>query len=260
MPTNVGPWFHRLAAFLEDDERQSVLGDIAERGADVRALLDLLGLVILRQLQAWLSWQPWVMAASLALPAIFTAFFTHPVASIVYSHRLFSYEPGYWAMGGWVAFSDSSTFLIQPWKLLGAVSIAWAIGFTLGRLGGHRSPTVLPLLLGLSWWQAYKSARVPISPMPLDGVSLTVAAMALLITIPLIHGFHRGLQRHPLSIKGGVALCALMFFGGGYELYFMIPGGAYRLSLLGLFCLWPVAYVAYLAFAKRKHPEVIRAV
>jgi hypothetical protein len=54
-------WILRLAArALEPGEREVVLGDLAEQGSSgVRALFDVFGLVVRRQLLIWTSWQPW---------------------------------------------------------------------------------------------------------------------------------------------------------------------------------------------------------
>jgi hypothetical protein len=49
-----------VARALEPDEREIVLGDLAERGSSgSRALFDVLGLVVRRQLSIWTSWHPW---------------------------------------------------------------------------------------------------------------------------------------------------------------------------------------------------------
>jgi hypothetical protein len=49
-----------LALALEPDERGAVLGDLAEFGASGwRAALEVLGLVVRRQLLIWTNWQPW---------------------------------------------------------------------------------------------------------------------------------------------------------------------------------------------------------
>jgi len=60
----------RLAArLLEADEREIVLGDIAEsRTSTGRAVCDILGLAIRRQVTAWGDWQPWFGLVYVALP------------------------------------------------------------------------------------------------------------------------------------------------------------------------------------------------
>jgi hypothetical protein len=64
------PWPVRLAArMLDPDEREIVLGDIAEsRTPTGRAACDILGLAIRRQVNAWGDWQPWFALVYLAIP------------------------------------------------------------------------------------------------------------------------------------------------------------------------------------------------
>lgn len=56
------------AGFLGADEREVVLGDLAESGADVwSGLGSVLGFVVRQQLELWRSWRPWV-ASGVSLP------------------------------------------------------------------------------------------------------------------------------------------------------------------------------------------------
>src|SRR5450759_2133589 len=62
-----------ICRLLEPDERQAVLGDLAESGeTGIRALAAVAGLVTRRQLGLWKSWRPWV--ALLGLLPIFLQF------------------------------------------------------------------------------------------------------------------------------------------------------------------------------------------
>src|SRR3979409_2222035 len=55
---------------LERSEREAVLGDLLETGESTwRGLLDVLGLVIRRQLAHWKNWRPWLALFGLALPS-----------------------------------------------------------------------------------------------------------------------------------------------------------------------------------------------
>jgi len=57
---------------LERDEREAVLGDLFEAGETAwQALLDVLGLIMRRQLLLWKNWRPWLAAFGLALPGSF---------------------------------------------------------------------------------------------------------------------------------------------------------------------------------------------
>src|ERR1700730_3159696 len=63
------PLVEVAARLLERGEREAVSGDLLETGeATWRGLLDVLGLVIRRQLSHWKNWQPWLAMFGLALP------------------------------------------------------------------------------------------------------------------------------------------------------------------------------------------------
>jgi hypothetical protein len=66
----IGWWLvDRTSLALECEERDAVLGDVAEAGESAwQALLDVFGLVIRRQTTLWKNWQPWLAAFGLALP------------------------------------------------------------------------------------------------------------------------------------------------------------------------------------------------
>src|SRR5258708_31185497 len=54
---------------LERDEGEAALGDLLETGeVGWRGLLDVLGLVVRRQILHWRSWRPWLAVFGLALP------------------------------------------------------------------------------------------------------------------------------------------------------------------------------------------------
>jgi len=69
MTSTYWPLLEVAARLLERDEREAVLGDLQETGEGAwRGLLDVLGLVVRRQLLPWKNWQPWLAAFGLALP------------------------------------------------------------------------------------------------------------------------------------------------------------------------------------------------
>jgi hypothetical protein len=58
------------ARLLERDEREVVLGDLAEAGASAwQGLLEILGLVIRREALVWSDCRPWVAAFGVSLPS-----------------------------------------------------------------------------------------------------------------------------------------------------------------------------------------------
>jgi len=74
---------------LDHDERESVLGDMVEAGESAwHGLLDVLGLVVRRQVGLWKSWRPWLAAFGLALPCSFLLMGTSVSISWTYQHLL----------------------------------------------------------------------------------------------------------------------------------------------------------------------------
>lgn len=69
---SLGIWWivDRLSRMLEPSEREAVLGDLAESGeTGARALRELLGLALRRQLNLWKDWRPW-FALAVAIPGV----------------------------------------------------------------------------------------------------------------------------------------------------------------------------------------------
>jgi len=66
----IGWWLvDRLSRLLESNERDAILGDFAESAERYgRALLDLLGLVVRRQVALWNDWQPWLALLGVVTP------------------------------------------------------------------------------------------------------------------------------------------------------------------------------------------------
>lgn len=77
------------ARLLERGEREAVLGDLLETGESTwRGLLDVLGLVIRRQLLHWKNWQPWLGMFGLALPGSLLLMGASVSVSSMYEHLI----------------------------------------------------------------------------------------------------------------------------------------------------------------------------
>jgi hypothetical protein len=68
--TLLAPWLLQIAARpLERNERDAVLGDLAETGTSAwRGMREVLGLVARREIALWYDWRPWLAAFGVALP------------------------------------------------------------------------------------------------------------------------------------------------------------------------------------------------
>jgi hypothetical protein len=74
---------------MERDEREAVLGDMVEAGESAwHGLLDVLGLIIRRQVGLWKSWRPWFAAFGLALPCSFLLMGFSASISWTYQHLM----------------------------------------------------------------------------------------------------------------------------------------------------------------------------
>jgi len=59
----------RAAGLLDGRDRDAVRGDLDEAGVTgARALREILGLIVRRQLMSWTEWRPWVGLVALAMP------------------------------------------------------------------------------------------------------------------------------------------------------------------------------------------------
>src|SRR6266436_2244279 len=106
---------------LQRDEREAVLGDLSETDESAwRGLLDVLGLVIRRQLLLWKSWRPWLSGFGLALPGSFLLMGASVEVSLTYQQ-----------LAG-PRILDRQVFLMCQVFLLAAWS--WSGGFVVGRL------------------------------------------------------------------------------------------------------------------------------
>jgi hypothetical protein len=118
-----------LARALEPDERDVVLGDLAESGDGVAAATrHLLGLIVRRQFGLWLSWRPWLALVGVSCLAALS------LSRIVYRLNvdLYKYAVGYATS---LTARQEVGFLLL---LAGAVIVwSWTGGFVLGSLSGR---------------------------------------------------------------------------------------------------------------------------
>ncbi|MEO5924940.1 MAG: hypothetical protein ABIR70_14060 [Bryobacteraceae bacterium] len=224
MPTKLWTSIERTASLLEPAERQSVLGDIQERGPDVRALLDLIGLVLLRQLQSFKSWRTWLVTASMLLPVFWIATVPTGVGGFARAYPALS------------APQLTRYLAVIVWAAIGTPILSWSTGFAIGALGKQRTPVVLLLLAIYSVKFAY--------PRMHDTEWLLILTIA-----PAIFGSiqgYRGRSLRPLSLAILMILSALSIAFVFEEANANVGLGV-SLSL-GVGGLWP------LVFALRPRP------
>jgi hypothetical protein len=108
-----------VSRLLEPDDREAVQGDLIEAGGSAwQGLLDVLGLIIRRQLLLWKNWRPWLAAFGLALPGSFLLMGFS--LSVSHAYRQFiEVRPGF-------ALLLCNALLLAGWS--------WTGGFVVGSL------------------------------------------------------------------------------------------------------------------------------
>jgi hypothetical protein len=195
-------WFVRLLARgLEPGEREIVLGDLAERGSSgARAVFDVLGLVVRRQLLIWTSWRPWLALVGIVGVAGFylSSMLTRLSIGIfeqvtAWRHYGVHYDTGVTSFRDDAIHMSCLAAAIFFWTAVNASLLrrlsgraVWLTGL-LFYLVVHDSSTAWALLSGAviyrgnpPWWAAFSWV------LPLNAES--VGMMILLFAIPAICG------------------------------------------------------------------------
>lgn len=123
------PLVEVAARLLERDEREAVLGDLLETGEGAwRGLLDILGLVVRRQLLHWKNWQPWLATFGLALHGSLLLMGVSVSVSLIYEclidHRTLVGSPQ--------AIHEGFLQLLCRGLLL--IACSWACGFVMASM------------------------------------------------------------------------------------------------------------------------------
>ena len=171
-----------IGCLLDRAECETVLGDIQERGVNIRALFDLIGLAALRQLQAWKSWRTWLLTASMGISALAVGSGTQVIANTA------SYYP-------WPDLTETRRvyFLgLIACRTVAIIGLAWATGFSIASLARYRAISVVVPLALITMWQ------------PISLTSLT-----LLVGVPSLLGLRRGWRGDPLAPKAVLILAIL---------------------------------------------------
>ncbi len=182
------------AQLLGRDEREAVLGDLAESGESVwRELLDVLGLVIRRQAALWTSWRPWLAAFGLALPSSFLLMGFSLSVSWMYRQTMEARVPE--ANG----FAAGPGFLLLIRHIFLLIGLSWTGGFVLGSVSRRTlwasiAATCSPCLFCLSRF----------------GVPSLSRFCLLLFLLPAIWGVRQGLCRSRITLRAAIVLAATL--------------------------------------------------
>ncbi len=160
-------WFSR---FLETDEREAVLGDMAEEGVGlVASCLGIVDVLLCRELEAWRSWTPWVASIGVVVPCVLSLIVVAKNVADGSAIYLWLFannsdvgllrQPGFWSEL-WACLPQ----LIVP--ALAALSWSWCAGYVIGassprtRRSGGILVCVLVLFALTGWTPAIPHAVI----------------------------------------------------------------------------------------------------
>jgi peroxiredoxin len=215
-----------LAATLGSDERDAVLGDLAERRATAgQAFGDVLGLVARRQAALWLNWRPWLALAGVIVPcSALLSLYSRMVAdggsiylwlyvnnwdwSLLEIGAFRPYAPAYVAR---VLLSGLSAPLVLAYLTLPCWS--WNAGIALARLSRRTVPVTgslfclalggemlgVPRLFGAWGGDLFASGRdypgnAAVFAIAFYRVVFPVMVQAVLVIVPAIAGMRQALR------------------------------------------------------------------
>jgi hypothetical protein len=218
-----------LAQLLERDEREAVLGDMAETGESTRqAVWNVCGLLLRRQGAYWNGWRPWIAAFGIALP------FSFPLMGFSVSLSLMSLQvldPATRQMT-----NSGVSLLLGKFLLLAAWS--WTGGFVMGSVS-RRTLWVSALLSLLPC--CFCLARFRIEDLS--------RFCLLLFLLPAIQGVHQGLRMTRLTLRSAMLLASATIL---LTVLLWIRTGP---SILSLALSWPAWYLVATASTKRQTGE-----
>lgn len=201
-----------LARTLEAPERDAVLGDLAESGAGFgRAMLDLSGLIVRRQVGLWVSWRPWLALFGVCGLAGLS------LSQIVFRLNVDFYKR-YAAHYG-TALTDRQEVAFFLCMASALLVWSWTCGFVLGSLSGRTVwltwPVFYFVVLDSAWARFVLAGNIILrdplaSEAPLDwiqgamrllmGATLPLSIAAVLFLFPALVGAFVGVRRRFLGV------------------------------------------------------------
>jgi hypothetical protein len=215
------PLVEVAARLLERGEREAVLGDLLETGEGTwRGLLDVLGLVIRRQLSHWKTWRPWLAMFGLALPSSLLLMGVSVSVSSMYErlidHRILGETPQ--------AIHEGFFQLLCRGLLL--IGCSWACGFVMGSLSRR------------TLWVSIASSCFPCLFCLLRFREPSLSRLCLfLFLLPAIWGVRQALR----LIRINLALA--IFLATAITILMILPSNSRGLWTLNWSLVWPAWYI-----------------
>lgn len=283
--TRIGCWIvGHLTRLLDEDEREIVRGDLAEcHTPSGRALREVLGLVLRRQVALWFGWKPWLALLTIVIPIGILLSYASRSWGEGAGHDVLLYwklwDFSYLANPGWRADLVSlAVATAAAWLAL--IGWSWTSGFVLARLSrptAWLTVTMLCLVVVMATWgtstigHLHRSDELSLEH-HMTFVVFPRLLRTFLVMVPVVWGANVGVRGRSLRlipIVIGVLLLASvtmaasshleasMSFGRGVLPADKGPDGFVvsaddprPLWFLSLVMMWPAAYI--LAEASRE--------
>jgi hypothetical protein len=217
---------------LERDECEAVLGDMVEAGASAwHGLLDVLGLIIRRQVGLWKSWRPWFAAFGLALPCSFLLMGFSVSISWTYQHLMDAKV--------FQANELASSLRLLPLicHVLLLIGCSWTSGFVVGSMSRRTlwvsiAATCSPCLFCLARFRIESLSRLCL----------------LLFLLPAILGVRQGLRRTRIKLAQATVLAVAI------TVLMILTWSGSAAWFLNWALIWPAWYMV--ATARRLGREI----
>jgi hypothetical protein len=192
----------QLSRMLEPDERDAMIGDLAELGVDDKqAVRDIVGFFVARQADLWKAWMPWLALVGLVVPIGVLL----SQISLALSETLSMHLWVYWHFGehfgtGLTVIQETEALSCQA---LGVIAWSWVSGFVLGSLSGRTIYANGALFYSI--W-LFSAAVLPAFPFTFESTPLPLTLEILLFLLPSLLGMRHGLRLRILSVGHSVLL------------------------------------------------------
>jgi hypothetical protein len=232
------------ARALPEEVREPVLGDMLEADESAwQALRGVLGLLVLRQMELWKNWRPWLAGFGVALPNSFLLMGVSVSVSWSYMRLLC---PDLLAQA---SLNKPSAMLVLLWQALLLIGWSWTGGFVVGSLSKRT---------------VWMSMLLCYAPCLLCLSKFDVAALPryclLLFVLPAVWGAHRGLRISRLKFSSAALIAVALTL-------MIVPVSSnswlQTLSPQNILLNWalsiPAWYLVFAAWKRRHEPQVERA-
>ena len=284
--TGVVWWLvERASALLDAEERDAVRGDLAELNvAAGRALREVVGLLVRRQLRLWTDWRPWLALAGLVIPlGMLLSLISRQWANTNSIYAWLYVDNWTWS---YIETAGARHDLVQicgTFLLECVTLVCWActLGFTLGSLS-RRTIWVTGTLfgavlfggtLGSSTAGLRNPGNAAVFSLMIYRDGFPTLVRTVLVLVPAVIGMRKGVRQAtlplPWALISAVAVVTLTALAAPSVKVSVTWGwwstsgegpairqlaqlrDSWQLRLLPMLMVWPVAYMV--ASATRRH-------